>query len=557
MKLYKYYFFFILLGLFFSACHREGFIHPEKETQSVNKTTLDSSLIYGNLINDSTKVLLIGIGGCSGDAIRVADAPNIHGMLAHAIYNFNVQTQPPMLNGPGWATLLTGVWSDKHGVTDNTFGGNNFLRYATLFSHIKELRPSLQTASICSRDILNEQLIKSADVKINTNNNDAAASDSAIAYLKKKNTDVVFLQLSGVAEAGQQFGFDTSKSAYMQSVSQVDDYIGKVLQAINNKPETSKDDWLVILTTNQGGNAVTGKNTFFIFYNPKFPSKEIIPFSSLKSIYFKEVNQYAYLENTTGNDYLNFDSYPGFTIRLLVKSDNFENDDPILANKNWHSGRNPGWTISVDGQSWRLNVADGSSRLDIHPDGAPDIADGQWHSIAIAVDKDNAVVKLFQDGILYNTVGIADIDSWMGGSDKRLVTGDDITGDYRKDWGISEFSIANIKIWNTVLSDEYLGTHPACDTLPAADDAYNQNLVGWWKVTDGNGSIIKDSGPNKMDMQINGSPLWIKQESGLCNIPLPPVVPVPYIVDIVPSIYTWLNIDIDPQWQLDGGQWLP
>ncbi|HET6415506.1 MAG TPA: hypothetical protein VFG22_04370, partial [Polyangiales bacterium] len=35
-------------------------------------------------------------------------------------------TEQATFSGPGWSSILTGVWVDKHGVTDNSFDGARF-----------------------------------------------------------------------------------------------------------------------------------------------------------------------------------------------------------------------------------------------------------------------------------------------------------------------------------------------------------------------------------------------------------------------------------------------
>jgi predicted AlkP superfamily pyrophosphatase or phosphodiesterase len=34
-------------------------------------------------------------------------------------------------SGPGWSTVVTGVWPEKHGVTDNGFASPDYPRYRT------------------------------------------------------------------------------------------------------------------------------------------------------------------------------------------------------------------------------------------------------------------------------------------------------------------------------------------------------------------------------------------------------------------------------------------
>ncbi len=88
-----------------------------------------SFLFLQNLAAQNGKVLLIGIDGCRADAILLANTPNIKGLLPHATYSFDALTHYPTWSGPGWSSMLTGVWEDKHGVLDNTFAGSHYDLY--------------------------------------------------------------------------------------------------------------------------------------------------------------------------------------------------------------------------------------------------------------------------------------------------------------------------------------------------------------------------------------------------------------------------------------------
>ena len=503
------------------------------------------------------KVLIIGIDGCRGDAMRAANAPNIHGLLAHSIYSFDALTQAPTLSGPGWSSMLTGVWGNKHGVTDNSFAGNNFMQYPMVFKRLKQVNPLLHTISICSWDPINNNLITDADVKINTNENDMATKDSAVGRLKNDNPDVMFLHFDDVDHAGHQFGFDTTVSEYMQAISEVDGYVGEVLQALNNRPNVAKEDWLIIVSTDHGGNinghggdSYQEKNIFTVFYNKNFTPKEIVPPSStLKAVRFPGAGYYAYTDSL-----YNFDDFSKFTVQFQIRTSGLESDPPFITNKDWHSGGNPGWVINVSGQSWKLNVGDGNGhRIDVNAN-APDLDDNQWHYITVTFDR-GGDASLYQDGKFYNYISMQTISTVNpAGADVKLALDEDITQSYGSDYGTANMSLANIKIFDTVLTADYIMNHQ-CDTTMDTDSPYYNNLLSWWKGTDGSGDILKDFSSRKLDLKLAGSPPWEQQQIDFCNMPLPPSVPI--IVDIVPGILKWMNLNVDPGWGLDGRSWLP
>ena len=97
------------------------------------KTIILSGLIFFSLLSGQNKKLLfIGIDGCRPDALTQAQTPNIDELINGGVYindalcSINGQ---PTVSGPGWSTMITGVWFDKHGVSDNSFSGSNFDEY--------------------------------------------------------------------------------------------------------------------------------------------------------------------------------------------------------------------------------------------------------------------------------------------------------------------------------------------------------------------------------------------------------------------------------------------
>jgi hypothetical protein len=514
------------------------------------------------------KVLIIGIGGCRGDAMKKADAPNIQGLLPHAIYSFDALTKAPTEDAPGWASLLTGVWSNKHGINDNSFSGNNTIQYPMFYRFLKIFNPQLRTVSICSWNSVNDELVSHADVAISTNLNDIAAKDSAIAHLKNDDPDVMFLDLEGVSLAGRQYGFDTTVAQYMQAITTIDGYVGEIIQSLGSRSNIANEDWLIVLSSDHGGtmsgyggDTYPELNVFTIFYNKEFQSTALVPSDfTLQTANMQNYGQYAFVKDPSDDNFLDFNHYTKFTAQVDIKSAHLEGDDPILTNKDFSSGANPGWLMTVNGQGWKFNIG-GTRRLDVVAS-APVLSDNKWHNIAITVDKERGIVSLYQDDTLRNTDNIAGITTWNTntGSDIKLTSGDDITGKH-KYWQDptgtmnSVFTIANIRIWDTVIAESDMAKYTSsCNTDISSDNPYKNNLVAWWKGTDGNGSSFKDYGPYNIDMQLANNPPWVQQQIDLCNNPIPPSVPT--AVDIVPVILRWLNVSIDPGWHLDGISWI-
>src|SRR5262249_2131553 len=88
------------------------------------------------------KVLFIGIDGCRFDAVKAVDAPNLDRLMAEGCYDADCQilgdryTGNDTVSGPGWSSILTGVWADKHGVDNNDFKVKHYDQYPHFFARL-------------------------------------------------------------------------------------------------------------------------------------------------------------------------------------------------------------------------------------------------------------------------------------------------------------------------------------------------------------------------------------------------------------------------------------
>ena len=94
------------------------------------------------------KVLIIGVDGCRPDALKTAQTPVIDRLIKAGAYSPKAQTGDRTSSGPGWSSMLTGVWRSKHGVRDNSFKGARYDRYPHFFKRVKQAIPKAFTASI-------------------------------------------------------------------------------------------------------------------------------------------------------------------------------------------------------------------------------------------------------------------------------------------------------------------------------------------------------------------------------------------------------------------------
>ena len=127
------------------------------------------SLGHTGLHAQSKHVLIIGLDGVRTDALKLAHTPNIDSLVATGAVTWDAfaggafdpsdPTHQATSSGPGWSSMLTGVWVDKHGVSDNSFGGNDLANYPHFFAHVKAAIPSHYLSSIVHWDPINDNCL--------------------------------------------------------------------------------------------------------------------------------------------------------------------------------------------------------------------------------------------------------------------------------------------------------------------------------------------------------------------------------------------------------------
>ncbi len=117
------------------------------------------------------KVLMVGVDGLRPDALEVAETPHLDRLMATG----SVTAQGRILgdryrrndtiSGPGWSSILTGVWADKHGVHDNRFRGADYATFPHFFHYLKAAQPDAVTISLVSWRPIDQYIVSDADVR--------------------------------------------------------------------------------------------------------------------------------------------------------------------------------------------------------------------------------------------------------------------------------------------------------------------------------------------------------------------------------------------------------
>jgi hypothetical protein len=243
------------------------------------------------------KVLVIGIDGVVLDRIKAADAPHLKGLMAQGLTARSTLYASPMAatsSGPGWSTIATGVWPDKHGVKDNSFTGKNYAAYPDFLTRIENTRPALNTYAaadwepITSTDaggpIFSAKVDKRLSLKGDRDgygSEDPKIATAASAELQGQNPDAAFVYFGQVDGAGHSYG--AASQQYLDAIGRVDALVGQVLTAVQNRPSYAQENWKVLVTTDHGhtdagghgGSTIQERGTFVIAKGAGIPAGSV------------------------------------------------------------------------------------------------------------------------------------------------------------------------------------------------------------------------------------------------------------------------------------------
>lgn len=505
------------------------------------------------------KVLIIGIDGVRSDALQFANTPNIDGLIANGLYSPDALSNDITISGPAWSSILTGVWADKHLVTGNGFAQDNFENYPTIFGLLESQDPSINTASICHWSPINNNIIQgAADFTMNVSS-DAELSSETVSYLSNEDPDCLFIHFDECDGAGHANGFSVNVPQYIAAIENVDLLIGPILSAIEDRPNYANEDWLILLTpdhggigTSHGGNTIDEQRVFFIASGNNVPSELVEAQSSLvpdnpfnclgadiPRLDFDGDNDHV---SIAPNSLFDFGTNQDFTIECRVRT-NTAADVAIVGNKDWDSGFNPGFVFSFvfpSGPGWKVNIGDGSSRVDLNSGGA--IADNEWHTLSVTFDRDG-LMTMYEDGVFVDSGDISGIGNINTG--EGLFFGTDINLDYDFSGSIGE-----MRVWNSVLSAQEIQDW-RCNTIDETHSSYD-DLIGYWKMDDGVGATtVADSSPfSNNGIVVDAT--WNEGEF----ITVVDYSATPRIADIPVTALSHLCLDLDPSWDLDGISWI-
>ncbi|MBT8099221.1 MAG: alkaline phosphatase family protein [Gammaproteobacteria bacterium] len=235
------------------------------------------------------KAVFIIVDGVPADVIENAATPNLDAIAADTGYTRSyVGGEPgqssasPTVSAVGYNHLLTGTWSYKHNVWDNDIGNPDY-GYWDIFRIAKAHDASLKTAIFSTwtdnrTKLLGDGLPEAGGHKLDyafdgfeldtarfphddseghIRDIDWLVSNEAARYIDSEGPDLSWVYLEYTDAIGHLHG---DGEELTEALREKDAQVGKIWAAVQARERAHNEDWLVVVTTDHGRDAVTGRD---------------------------------------------------------------------------------------------------------------------------------------------------------------------------------------------------------------------------------------------------------------------------------------------------------
>lgn len=500
----------------------------------------------------SGHVLLVVVDGVSGTSMMSArnagKAPNITAMLSTALYTdfglgdtsdpTKLDTESGLTDARGWANLLIGNTVHEIKTSDDLSPDSPV---DNLVSYLAE---SGSNVSLYASDEMIRKSFGSKATALPVVTNDLAVKDAVLSELEQDETsELIVAQLRGVVEAvGDDKFYDDRNvptATVTNAIATLDGYVGEIWEALKSRPRFSKENWLVIVTSNYGGLYKPGeefetyyddlnRNTFTVMYNDRlkqqvqgFPGNQVFPYSYYTpswSFNIKNLNPTLYTESarlgdtTLGDLKFSQDESKNWvleepiTIQFFMRGKTSRIFRSCILSKSTYAREN-GWNIAVakdnefttcfGGWTWQITVWD--------------IDWTKWHVVTWMLEpnptnKSRCYLKMYIDGDLKGTKDYGNSDlrrqylkdearygelskspMRIGSTDRRGIEGGKDGYWPHWDWeeygdGRTQFYITNIQLYNTAIPEDDINKYLGMTKLHLQKESYPywKNMIGYW-----------------------------------------------------------------------------
>lgn len=257
------------------------------------RCVLIAALLAGCSTSDSVraprKAIFIILDGIPADVIESQETPALDEIASRGGYTRSFvggekdgYSQSPTISAVGYNHVLTGVWTHKHNVWDNDIEAPNY-NYWNIFRIAKSARPDINTAIFSSwldnrTKLVGEGLPEAGAIQLDYSFDglehdtvrfphtadrtfmlaiDEAVADEAGRYLREQAPDLSWVYLEFTDDMGHMYG---DSPQFYDAVRKADAQVGRIWDAIKYREENHGEEWMIVITTDHGRDAATGKH---------------------------------------------------------------------------------------------------------------------------------------------------------------------------------------------------------------------------------------------------------------------------------------------------------
>ncbi len=246
-------------------------------------------LLVAHLSTGQRRAVFIILDGISADALENTETPFIDEISKKGGYTRaytggakGTFSESPTVSAVGYNHVLTGTWSNKHNVWDNDIENPNY-HYWNIFRIAKSYNPSLRTAIFSTwldnrTRLIGEGLEVAGSIKLDYTFDgfeldenkfphtadrkyildiDEYVSTEAARYIQENGPDLSWVYLEYTDDMGHLHG---DSPQYSDAIKKADEQVGKIWKAIQSREANTKEQWMIVITTDHGRDAETGKN---------------------------------------------------------------------------------------------------------------------------------------------------------------------------------------------------------------------------------------------------------------------------------------------------------
>lgn len=238
---------------------------------------------------NTPKAVFIIADGIPADLLERTATPALDEISAEGGYTrafvggiVGTASESPTISAVGYNSLLTGTWANKHNVWGNSIDDPDY-GYWDIFRIAKAHDSTLETAIFSTwvdnrTKLLGDGLPEAGGSKLDYHFDgfeldtgrfphdengeyirdiDALVAGEAARYIREEGPDLSWIYLEHTDSVGHLFGDSTEMAA---AVRNMDARIGVVWSAIEQRRSRYDEDWLLLVTTDHGRDAATGKD---------------------------------------------------------------------------------------------------------------------------------------------------------------------------------------------------------------------------------------------------------------------------------------------------------